>query len=128
MKSARLRPARYILVGATCAALYNAVMILGEWAGLGYVTSSILSLVVVIPTGYLLHAGFTFGRDRSWSAFFRFAGSILAGFPISLLTVALLSGGAGLPMTIVAPIATLVLFVWNYATAHWAILGRFRFR
>src|SRR5262245_8164066 len=82
MKSARLRPARYILVGATCAALYNAVMILGEWAGLGYVTSSILSLVVVIPTGYLLHAGFTFGRDRSWSAFFRFAGSILAGFPI----------------------------------------------
>ncbi len=103
-------------------------MILGEWAGFGYVTSSILSLFVVIPTGYLLHAGFTFGRDRSWSAFFRFAGSVLAGFPISLLTVALLSGGAGLPMVVVAPIATLVLFVWNYATAHWAILGRFGIR
>lgn len=128
MKSARLRPARYILVGATCAVLYNAVMILGEWAGFGFVSSSILSLFVVIPTGYLLHAGFTFGRGRSWRAFLRFAGSILAGFPISLLTVALLSGGAGLPMVIAAPVATLVLFVWNYATAHWAILGRFGIR
>ena len=97
MKSERLRPARYIFVGATCAALYNAVMILGEWAGFDYVSSSILSLFVVIPAGYLLHAGFTFGRGRSWSAFFRFAGSILAGFPISLVTVALLSGGGAFP-------------------------------
>ncbi|MEZ5831919.1 MAG: GtrA family protein [Dongiaceae bacterium] len=128
MKSERLRPARYILVGAICAALYNAVMIFGERAGLGYVSSSILSLFAVIPTGYLLHVGFTFGAGRSWSAFFRFAVSILAGFPISLLTVALLSGGAGLSMVIAAPVATLVLFVWNYATAHWAILGRFGFR
>ncbi len=128
MKSARLRPVRYILVGATCAALYNAVMILGERAGFGYVSSSILTLFAVIPAGYLLHAGFTFSRGRSWSAFLRFAGSILAGFPISLLTVALLSGGAGLSMAIAAPVATLVLFVWNYATAHWAILGRFEIR
>lgn len=128
MKSARLRPARYILVGATCAILYNAVMILGERAGFGYVSSSVISLFAVIPTGYILHAAFTFGSDRSWRAFFRFAGSILAGFPISLLTVALLSSGAGLPMVIAAPIATLVLLVWNYATAHWAILGRFGLR
>ena len=128
MKSARLRPARYILVGAACAVLYNAVMILGERAGLGYVSSSIISLFVVIPTGYLLHAGFTFGSGRSWSAFFKFACSILAAFPISLLTVALLSSGAGLSMVIAAPIATLVMFVWNYATTHWAILGRFGLR
>jgi putative flippase GtrA len=128
MKSARLRPARYILVGATCAILYNAVMILGEWGGLAYVWTSILSLFVVIPAGYLLHAGFTFGSGRSWIAFLRFAGSIFAGFPISLLTVALLSSGAGLPMVIAAPAATFVLFVWNYATAHWAILGRLGFR
>jgi putative flippase GtrA len=103
-------------------------MILGERAGLGYVSSSILSLFVVIPPGYLLHAGFTFGSGRSWSAFFRFSGSILAGFPISLLTIALLSSVAGLSMVIAAPIATLVLFVWNYMTAHWAILGRFGIR
>ncbi len=103
-------------------------MILGEWAGFDYVSSSFLSLLVVIPAGYLLHAGFTFGSGRSWSAFLRFAVSILAGFPISLLTVALLSSGAGLPMVIAAPVATLVLFVWNYATAHWAILGRLGFR
>ena len=128
MKSARLRPARYIIVGATCAALYNLVMILGERAGVGYVWSSICSLFAVIPAGYLLHAGFTFGKDLSWSAFLRFAGSILASFPISLLTIALLSSGAGLPMLIAAPLATLVLFVWNYAITHWAILGRFGLR
>jgi putative flippase GtrA len=128
MKSARLRPARYILVGATCAALYNAVMILGERAGFDYVSTSFLSLLVVIPAGYLLHAGFTFGSGRSWRAFLRFAGSVLAGFPISLLTVALLSSGVGLPMVIAAPVATLMLFCWNYAIAHWAILGRFGFR
>ena len=103
-------------------------MILGERAGFGYAPGSILAPFAGIPTGYLLHAGFTFGSGRSWSAFLRFAGSIPTGFPISLVTVALLSGGAGLPMVVAAPVATLVLFVWNYATAHWAILGRFGFR
>ena len=103
-------------------------MILGEWAGFGYVSSSIFSLFILIPAGYLLHASFTFGKDRSWRAFFWFSGSILAGFPISLLTVALLSAGMGLPMIIAAPLTTLVMFVWNYATAHLAILGRFGLR
>jgi hypothetical protein len=42
--------------------------------------------------------------------------------------MAILCTGLGIPVIIAAPTATIVLFLWNYASAHWAILGTLRFR
>ena len=118
------RPARYLVVGASCAIVHNLIMIIGDWAGGHYLPMSFVSFAVVTPLGYWLHSGFTFSEQHSLRAFMRFAAGVAAGFPISLLTMAMLCTGFNVPVVIAAPVATVVLFAWNYLSAHWAILGR----
>jgi hypothetical protein len=118
------RTARYTLIAAICAAASNAVIILGDVAGGHYVPVIIFSFAVVTPLGYLLHSGFTFSEQRSWVGLLRFAWAGALAFPLSLLTMAFLCTGLGLRVAIAAPIATAVLFLWNYASAHWAIIRR----
>jgi putative flippase GtrA len=118
------RPTRYVVVGAICAAVQNAVLILGDRAGIHYLVTSFASIAVVTPLGYWLHSDFTFAEKLSLRAFLRFAAGIVAAIPVFLLTMATLCSVLGLPMIIAAPIGTVVLFAWNYLAAHWAILGR----
>lgn len=122
------RPARYVVVGAICAAMHNVIMIGGDWLGAHYLPMNFVSFALVTPLGYWLHSDFTFHGTLSLRGFLRFAAGVAAGFPISLLVMAILCSGLGLPVIIAAPVATLVLFIWNYASAHWAILGRLRAR
>jgi putative flippase GtrA len=118
------RTARYALIAAICAAASNAVIILGDVAGGHYVPVIIFAFAVVTPLGYFLHSSFTFGERRSWVGLLRFVSAGALAFPLSLLTMAILCTGLGLRVAIAAPIATVLLFVWNYASAHWAIVGR----
>lgn len=115
------RTTRYTLVGAACAAIYNAVMILGGCAGGGYVRLSLLAFVIVTPIGYLLHARFTFGVRRSWHDFLRFTWGLATGFPVYFLVMAGLCSGLHLAVAVAAPIATVAMYGWNYASAHWAL-------
>ncbi|MDR3530342.1 MAG: GtrA family protein [Rhodopila sp.] len=114
------------MVGAICAVAHNVVMILGDWGGGHYVPVSVLSFGVVTPLGYLLHAKFTFMERLSLAGLLRFTSGVAAGFPLSLLVMATLCTGLGMPVLFAAPIATITLFLWNYASAHWAILGRWK--
>ncbi len=118
------RALRYLGVGVVCALVHNAVMITGGVAGVHYAPLTLLSFVVVTPTGYLLHTAVTFIEPRSWRTFWRFAAGLATGFPINFAILALLCSGLAVPVAIAAPVATLLLFAWNYASTHWAILGR----
>jgi hypothetical protein len=40
--------------------------------------------------------------------------------------MAILCTGLGLPVALAFPITTIMLFVWNYASAHWAIRRHLR--
>ena len=124
----RSRPIRYIVVGAICALVHNVVMIVGDFLGFHYLPMNFVSFGIVTLLGYLLHSGFTFRGQPSIAAFLCFAAGLAVGFPISLLVMAILCTGLGIPVILAAPIATVVLFVWNYASAHWAILGTVRLR
>jgi putative flippase GtrA len=121
------RPGRYVVIGAVCAAVHNVIMIGGDWAGVNYVPMNFASFAVVAPLGYLLHASFTFGTDFSWRGLLRFTSGLAAGFPISLLLMAIFCTGFGWPVIVATPLTTIILFVWNYTSAHWAILGRLKF-
>jgi putative flippase GtrA len=110
--------ARYTLVGAICALAHNAVMILGDLAGGHYLPMTVLSFGIVTPLGYLMHSSFTFRERRSLRGFLRFTSGIAAGFPLSLLSMSIPCNGLS------RAIATITLFLWNYASAHWAIFGR----
>ncbi len=122
------RTARYTLVGATCAVAGNAVMILGDLAGAHYVATTVLSFVLVTPMGYVLHCRFTFREALSWRGFLRFTSGVATGFPLSLLSMAILCTGLGQPVLLAAPATTVLLYVWNYTSAHWAIRGLWRRR
>lgn len=100
-------------------------MIGGDMAGGHYLALSLLSFAIVTPLGYVLHARFTFRKILSASAFLRFAAGVAVGFPLSVLVMAALCTGLDLPVIVAAPVATIILFAWNYASAHLAILRGF---
>ena len=126
LKGMRARPLRYVLVGATSAVGSNVILIGGDRLGVHYVPLMALSFLVVTPVAFWLHSRFTFGAPMSWRNLMRFASSVSAGFLMSFVMLALLCSGMGVSVAIATPIVTVVLFGWNYVTAHIAILGRFR--
>ena len=117
---------RYTIVGAVCALTHNAIMIGSDFAGLHYLPATFLSFAIVTPLGYLLHCRFTFRRAHSLEGFLRFMSGIAVGYPLSLGLMVLFCSILGLPVIVAAPLATAVLFVFNYVSAHWAIMRRWR--
>jgi putative flippase GtrA len=117
---------RYLTVGALCALLHNLILIGGDFVGLHYLPATLLSLAVVTPLGYFLHCRYTFRKAHSVEGFLRFMTAIAIGYPLSLALMVLFCSGLGLPVLIAAPLATAVLFVFNYLSAHWAIARRLR--
>lgn len=117
---------RYLTVGALCALVHNLIMIGGDLAGLHYVLATFLSFAVVTPLGYFLHCRFTFRKAHSLEGFLRFMAGIAVGYPLSLVLMILFCSGLRLPVAIAAPLATAILFAFNYLSAHWAIMRRLR--
>lgn len=115
---------RYTLVGLMCAIAHNAIMIAVDQVGGHYLLGILVSFLAVTPIGYALHSRFTFAEPLRLKAFTRFVGSVVAAYPISVAMMVVLCSGFGLSVAIATPIATVALFVWNFATAHWAILPR----
>ena len=79
------RKIRYVVVGAICAAIHNAIMIGGDWLGAHYLPMNFVSFAVVTPVGYWLHSDFTFRGALSFRGFLRFAAGVAAGFRASRL-------------------------------------------
>lgn len=117
---------RYLTVGALCALIHNLIMIGSDFAGVHYLPATLISFAVVTPLGYFLHCRFTFRRAHSLEGFLRFMAGIAVGYPLSLALMALFCSVMGLRVLIAAPLATGVLFVFNYLSAHWAIVRRLR--
>lgn len=113
---------RFFTVGLACALLHNAIMICGDWLGLHYSASSLLSFAIVSIFGYRLHSGWTFrGAQRGSIPFARYAVTMSANLPLSLAGMFVLVDLAGLPVVVAAPLATLVLAAFNFAGARWAL-------
>jgi putative flippase GtrA len=117
---------RYLLIGCFCAATHNLMLIGGDLAGVGYVAMTLASFAVLTPTAYALHARFTFGERCTGGGLLRYAGGAAIGIPLSLVLMALLCSVLRLPVAVATPVTTVLLFLWNYATAHLAVLGRLR--
>lgn len=114
---------RYLSVGAVCALTHNAIMIGGGLFHALYPLSFAVSFVVVTALGYILHVRYTFGAAASWRGLWRFAGANAMGAQIAFGLTALFISGFGLSVVIAVPIVTAILFVWNFAATHWAILA-----
>jgi putative flippase GtrA len=116
---------RFLAVGAACALLHNVIMIGGDWAGLHYVVSSVVSYAVVVVFGYCLHSGWTYsGTQRGGVSFLRYALMASGNLPLGIAIMYLLVDVAGIAVPLASPIATLLLFLFNFAGTRWALRAR----
>jgi putative flippase GtrA len=99
------------------------ILIAGDLLGLHYVVSTLFSYLVVVLCGYGLHARFTFGRELSVRSLFRYALGMAGNLPGSIALMFVFCSLAGFPVAIGAPATTVILFLWNFAMAHWAIVA-----
>ena len=113
---------RFFTVGLACALLHNAIMIAGDWAGLHYVASSLVSFGIVVAVGYWLHSGWTFpGAARGRTPFARYALTMAANLPLSLAGMFVLVDLAGLAVAIASPAVTVLLMAFNFVAGRWAL-------
>ena len=124
--ASRFRLSRFMMVGATCAALNNALIIGLAALGAHYLTAALIAFGPVALTGYLMHASFTFGRSRSPKSFLRYVMTGAMNFPIWYAGMFVFCDLLGAPVAVGSPAATLLAFAWNYASAHWVFLRRIK--
>ena len=116
---------RFFTVGLACALLHNAIMIGGDWAGLHYVVSSLISFAVVVMLGFWLHSGWTFpDAQRSRVSFARYAGTMALNLPLSIALMFVFVDLAHLPVVIAAPLVTVLLAAFNFVAGRWALARR----
>jgi len=112
---------RYGSTGAVCACISNFIVISGSLTGIDYLNAVALSFVLVTPLGYFLQSRFTFGVDLSVRHFIRFVGSVAVGATLFLALIGLLHSVLDVPVWIASPLATLLIFCWNYAASCWVM-------
>ena len=114
------RLSRYTAVAIFCAALHNAILITMDAIDVHYVWCQAASAAVLLPTGYFLQGSVTFSTERSLRGFLRYSTALFTNFPVAIVSLWLLRDLFVLPMTIAAPVSTIILFAWNYLTSFWA--------
>jgi putative flippase GtrA len=115
---------RALVVGLACAVLHNAIMIAGDWGGLHYALSLVISFVIVVVVGYLLHSGWTFAAERSRASFGRYVLIALGNYPVTLAFMFVFVDLVGLSVPLASPLVTLLMFVANFAGNRWALRGQ----
>lgn len=96
-------------------------MICGTQLRIVYPVALILSFCITTPVGYLIHSIFTFEKARSWLRLQRFLLAAIMGFMGSIMLMVLLCTGLRVPVIVATPVATVLLFLWNFTSARWAI-------
>ncbi len=112
---------RFLVVGAICAALSNAIIVGFDWVGVHFAVSALISFAVVVPVAYGLHTSFTFSARRGPTNFLLFGAAMAANYPLLIIVLFVLVDLVHLPVMIAAPIATVALFGWNFFASRWAI-------
>lgn len=116
---------RYTFVGLVCATVNFLIILAVDYLGGIYLLGTISAFLIVTPIGYVLHSLFTFREPLNTKAFARFAIAASAAFPIALTVMVVLCSGLHFSVAVATPVMTIVMFLWNFAAAHWAILPRF---
>lgn len=113
---------RFYSVGLACALLHNLIIIAGDLLGLHYVTSSLVSFVIVVSIGYALHSAWTFPRaERGRTSFARYAVSMSVNTPLFIAGMFVFVDLAGLPVALASALVTVLLMAFNFIATRWAL-------
>ncbi|HEX7874731.1 MAG TPA: GtrA family protein [Sphingobium sp.] len=117
-------PARYLLVGGSCALVHNIVVIAGDAIGVPYTFTVTASTLGVGGMGYMLHSHLTFRAAPRWSGYGRYLMGMMSGVVITMILLAFLHDLLALPMLIASPATTVVTTLTNFIASRWAITAR----
>ncbi len=112
----------YVGIGGGCALFNNAIAVIGDCAGVNYLATTVSGIVLVTPLAFVLHSLFTFCSPLSLQGFLRFALGIATGSLLSLILMVVLCNWLSMRASLAMPLVTVMLFVWNFFSARWAIL------
>jgi len=115
---------KYVVVGAFCALVYNAVMLLGDHLHAHYVASTLAAFGLLVVLGYVLHCKYTFSEAMSLRGLTRYTGAMALSLPMSTGGMFVLRDVMHAPMAVAAPALTATLFGWNFLSARWAVISR----
>ena len=113
---------RYVLVGGLCALLNNVAVISLVRHGFGSVTASAMAFGPILLLGYALHSLFTFAAQPTSLSLGRYTLAMLSNFPLWTALLYVFCDVLRVPVTVVAPGATALIFAWNYLWSRWAFL------
>jgi hypothetical protein len=111
-----------VVVGGLCALLSNAAVIGLVRYGFTSMVASLLAFPAVLLIGYALHSVFTFGAPATRVTFGRYALAIATNFPAWAALLYVFCDVLKVPVSVVAPAATALIFLWSYVAARWALL------
>lgn len=117
-----MRFPRFVAVGGLCALISNVAVIVLVRCGFTSMIASLLAFPPVLLIGYALHSFFTFGVPATRVTFGRYALAIATNFPAWAALLYTFCDVLRVPVTIVAPAATALIFLWSYVAARWALL------
>lgn len=126
MRSPQFASLRYAVNGAICALINNAILIVGDWLGGGHLFLVFLTWLVGGSAGFALHARVSFRAEAGRTGYVQFMAGVALGMPVAYASILLLTVILHLPMTLAAPIATVVMILYNYVNARLAILKTLR--
>jgi len=86
-----------------------------------YLVAPALAFPIVLMAGYFLHVRLTFHEVPSWGSFARYALAMASNYPLLMILLFLLCGLGRLPVGPATGVATIILFVWNFCSARWAV-------
>jgi putative flippase GtrA len=115
---------RFVVVGGLCAVMNNVAVIALVHYGFGSVTASVMAFGPVLLVGYALHSIFTFATQPSRLTFGRYTLAMLSNFPVWAALLYVFCDVLQVSVALVAPAATVLIFLWNYASSRWAFVPR----
>jgi len=115
---------RYLAGAVLCAVINNVILIAGARLGVPDTVGVIATWLVGGAIGYAWHALVTYGEPLHWRAFRQFMAGSALGVPVAWVLVMAFRKGLGWPMEWTAPVATVLMVVYNYLNARLAILWR----
>lgn len=111
---------RYVVVGGLCAVLNNVAVITLVRYGFGSVSASVIAFGPVLLVGFALHSLFTFATRPTRLTFGRYTLAMLSNFPAWAALLYVFCDVLRVSVSLVAPGATVLIFLWNYSSSRWA--------
>ena len=111
----------YICVSGGCFLGHNAIMIAAEHLYAALWLAILLSFVITVTIGYVLHSVFTFKQPLSPRAFGRYTLGMLLNIPLAYATTWFWYHWLEFPMPAAAPLASCCTIALNFFLSRWAI-------